>query len=112
MAAPVALRRDFTGPQLRLAARQTKDAAFTRRLRAVAEIYDGGSRSDAGRIGGVGLQTIRDWVLRFNAGGPDARRTARRRASPQGSRTSIDAPSFRWSRKALTQPFTVLSVGS
>ena len=71
MAAPVALRRDFTGPQLRLAARQTKDAAFTRRLLVVAEIYDGGSRSDAGRIGGVGLQTIRDWVLRFNAGGPD-----------------------------------------
>jgi transposase len=38
---------------------------------AIAEIYDGGSRSDAARIGGVGLQTIRDWVLRFNARGPD-----------------------------------------
>ena len=38
---------------------------------AIAEIYDGGSRGDAARIGGVGLQTIRDWVLRFNAKGPD-----------------------------------------
>jgi transposase len=38
---------------------------------AVAEIYDGGSRGDAARIGGVGLQTVRDWVLRFNAKGPD-----------------------------------------
>jgi transposase len=71
MAAPVALRRDFTGPQLRMAAKHTKDAAFTRRLLALTEIYDSGSRSDAGRIGGVGLQTIRDWVLRFNARGPD-----------------------------------------
>jgi hypothetical protein len=50
MATPVAVRRDFTGPQLRIAAKQTKDAAFTRRLLALAEIYDGGSRSDAGRI--------------------------------------------------------------
>ena len=33
--------------------------------------YDGGSRTDASRIGGVGLQIIRDWVLRFNARGPD-----------------------------------------
>ena len=33
----------------------------------MAEVYDGGSRTDASRIGGVGLQIIRDWVLRFNA---------------------------------------------
>ena len=37
----------------------------------MAEVYDGGSRTDASRIGGVGLQIIRDWVLRFNARGPD-----------------------------------------
>jgi transposase len=34
-------------------------------------IYDGGSRSDAARMGGVGLQIVRDWVVRFNAYGPD-----------------------------------------
>jgi transposase len=34
-------------------------------------IYDGGTRADAARLGGVGLQTLRDWVLRFNAKGPD-----------------------------------------
>ena len=28
------------------------------------------SRTEAARIGGVGLQIIRDWVLRFNAEGP------------------------------------------
>lgn len=27
--------------------------------------------TDAARIGGVGLQTVHDWVLRFNAAGPD-----------------------------------------
>jgi len=37
----------------------------------LAEIYDGGSRSVAARIGGVGLQIVRDWVIRFNARGPD-----------------------------------------
>jgi transposase len=37
----------------------------------MAEIYAGGSRGDAARIGDVGLQTVRDWVLRFNAKGPD-----------------------------------------
>ncbi len=37
----------------------------------MAEICDGGRRTDAARIGGVGLQVIRDWVLRFNADGPN-----------------------------------------
>ena len=35
------------------------------------ELYDGGSRGDAAKLGGVGLQTVRDWVLAFNAEGPD-----------------------------------------
>jgi Winged helix-turn helix len=34
-----------------------------------AAIYDGATRTEAGKIGGVGLQIIRDWVMRFNAGG-------------------------------------------
>ena len=40
-------------------------------LLALAVVYDGGSRSDGARTGGVGLQTFRDWVLRFNATGPE-----------------------------------------
>ena len=71
MAVPIALREDFDGPGLRRLARATKDAAQARRLLALAEIYDGGSRTDAARIGGVTLQIIRDWVLRFNSRGPD-----------------------------------------
>jgi transposase len=71
MAVPVVLREDFDGPGLRRLARATKDAAQARRLLALAEVYDGGLRTDAARIGGVTLQIIRDWVLRFNACGPD-----------------------------------------
>jgi transposase len=39
---------------------------------ALAAIYDGATRNEAAKIGGVGLQIIRDWVLRFNDRGPDA----------------------------------------
>lgn len=71
MAAAIRLRGDYDGPALRVLARKTKDAAQSRRLLALAEVYDGGSRSDAARIGGAQLQTVRDWVLRFNDRGPD-----------------------------------------
>ena len=71
MAAAIALRSDFTGADLRRLARRTQDAKQARRLLSLATIYDGGSRSDAARIGDVGLQMIRDWVLGFNAAGPD-----------------------------------------
>ena len=71
MVRTVSLREDFDGPGLRQLAKASKDAGQSRRLLALAEIYDGGKRGDAARIGDVGLQVIRDWVLRFNARGPD-----------------------------------------
>ena len=70
MGSPISLRADFDAAALRLVARQTRDASQGRRLLALAAIYAGGSRGDAARIGSVGLQTVRDWVLRFNAVGP------------------------------------------
>ncbi len=70
MAAPVPLRSDFDALQLRGLAKRSRHPDQIRRLLALAQIYDGGSRGDAARIGNVGLQTIRDWVLRFNAEGP------------------------------------------
>ena len=71
MAAAIGLRDDFTGDDLRRLARSSRDAKQVRRLLALAAIGDGGSRTEAARIGGVGLQIVRDWVLRFNAEGPD-----------------------------------------
>jgi putative transposase len=70
MSAPIPLRLDFNASLLRGLARKTKDGPQARRLLALAAIYDGATRTDAAKIGGVGLQIIRDWVLRFNARGP------------------------------------------
>src|SRR3954451_8226297 len=71
MAAAIELRGDFTGDDLRRLARSSRDAKQVRRLLALAAIRGGGSRTEAARIGGVGLQIVRDWVVRFNAEGPD-----------------------------------------
>src|ERR1700730_5161710 len=71
MTAAILLRDDFDGSALRLLARQSRDAGQTRRLLALAGMYHGGLRSDAARTGGVGVQIVRDWVVRFNAKGPD-----------------------------------------
>ena len=65
------LRDDYDGPRLRDLAKRSKDAGQSRRLLALSVIYDGGSRTDAARIGCVGLQVIRDWVTRFNLSGPE-----------------------------------------
>ena len=70
MSIPVALRGDFDAAGLRRLARVSKDANQARRLLALATIYAGGTRSAAAEVGGVGLQIVRDWVMRFNADGP------------------------------------------
>lgn len=67
----VDLRRDFDDKALRRLARSARDAGQARRLVALAAFYDGASRSAAAEIGDVSLQMVRDWVLRFNAEGPD-----------------------------------------
>ena len=68
---PVPLRTDFDADALRRMARQTKDGPQARRLLALAGIYDGATRTEAARIGGVTVQTVRDWVVKFNAHGPE-----------------------------------------
>jgi transposase len=67
---PIPLRRDFDAARLRGAARSSKHAGQARRLLALAAIYDGGTRTEAAKVGGVTLQIVRDWVMRFNAEGP------------------------------------------
>jgi transposase len=68
----IELRQDYDAARLRALAKATRNAGQSRRLLALAEIYDAGTRTKAARVGGVGLQTIRDWVMRFNAHGPEA----------------------------------------
>jgi len=71
MTAPVPLRSDFDAEGLRALAKCAREPAQTRRLLALSAIYAGGSCSAAAALGGVGLQTVRDWVVAFNAHGPD-----------------------------------------
>ena len=70
MAAPIDLRNDFDSVSLRRLAKRTRDATQSRRLLALDEVYDGGSSTDASRTA-ASVCRIRDWVLRFNARGPD-----------------------------------------
>jgi len=71
MGGGIRLRADYSGDDLRALAKRSKDANQTRRLLSLASIYGGGNRTDAAQIGGVGLQIIRDWVIRFNETGPE-----------------------------------------
>src|SRR5215204_1171212 len=71
MAVAVPLRSDFDAAQLRTLAKRARDPDQTRRLLALAAIYDGSSGTKAAQIGCVTLQIVRDWVLRFNARGPE-----------------------------------------
>ena len=87
MAAPVPLRSDFDAPRVRTLAKGSRDPDQTRRLLALAAIYDGATRTEAARIGCVTLQIVRDWVLRFNTAGPQGLVTGR----APGSRPLLNA---------------------
>ena len=52
-------------------ARRLKDVSQSRRLLSLAAVRDGMDRGSAAKIGGMDRQTLRDWVHRFNASGPE-----------------------------------------
>src|SRR5215831_10827528 len=66
---PVPLRSDFEAARVRRMARESTDAKQVRRLLALAAVYDGATPTQAAAIGGVTLQIVRDWVLKFNTHG-------------------------------------------
>ncbi len=72
MPTAVPLRTDFSTRELRWVAKKTRGNSQSSRLLSLAVVLDGVSRDDAARIGGMSRQTLRDWVHRFNVGGPDA----------------------------------------
>ena len=81
---PVPLREDYDAAKLRAASRRSRDGPQARRLLALAAIYDGASRTEAAKIGGVTLQIVRDWVMKLNAHGPNG--LLDRKAPGQSSR--------------------------
>src|SRR5258708_35603265 len=68
---PIALRGDYDAEMVRTAARRSKDGPQARRLLALAAVYEGATRTEAAKIGGVTLQIVRDWVMKSNAQGPE-----------------------------------------
>ncbi len=62
-------RLDLTAEDLRRQARRSKDTDQTRRLLAIALVLGGRSRSEAAVAAGMQRQTLRDWVVRYNAEG-------------------------------------------
>ena len=71
MPAALALRTDYNSDTLRDIARCSKNSNQIRRLLSLAAVYDCMNRTDSARIGGMDRQSLRRWVLRFNADGPD-----------------------------------------
>jgi transposase len=71
MATAIGVRSDFTSRDLSRFSRRCDDPDQVRRLLALGLILDGSSRSEAAKAAGVTLQVVRDWVIRFNADGPD-----------------------------------------
>ena len=70
MAPAVKLREDFSALEFRRLAKRSKDAHQSRRLLSLAAVREGKDREEAARMGGMDRQTLRDWVHRFNAEGP------------------------------------------
>ena len=54
----ISLRADFNASDLGRLARRSQSASQARRLLALAATYDGGTRSEAARLGDVTLQPI------------------------------------------------------
>jgi transposase len=82
MPATVTIRTDYSASELRRLAAGSKDANQSRRLLSLAAVLDGMGRADAARIGGMDRQTLRDWVHRFNAQGPDGLKDIRAKGQP------------------------------
>lgn len=71
MSGAVPMRDGYSGDELRRLASAAHNGNQTRRLMALAAIYDGKNRTEAAALGLMDRQTLRDWVIRFNEDGPD-----------------------------------------
>jgi len=71
MPSAVRLREDYSVEELRALARRSKTVNQSRRLLSLAAVRDGMDRGAAAKVGGMDRQTLRDWVHRFNALGPE-----------------------------------------
>ena len=71
MPSALKLRTDYDAASLRALAKVCPDARQARRLLSIASVYEGMSRGEAAKVGGMDRQVLRDWVVRFNEAGPE-----------------------------------------
>ena len=67
----VRVRDDCSAIDLRRMAKTARTTAASRRMLALALVLEGAKRAEAAKAGGMDRQTLRDWVHRFNAEGPE-----------------------------------------
>lgn len=95
MGAAVAIRTDVEAGELRRLARRERAGRVAARLMALANVLDGMSREAAARFAGMDRQTLRDWVIRFNAKGVaglrDQPRSGRPTRMTEGQRAAFKA---------------------
>lgn len=72
MPAPTAISPAYSAEELRAMQAHEPDRSYARRLLALALTAEGHSRRAVADCIGVGTATVREWVHRYNAGGPDA----------------------------------------
>jgi transposase len=82
MGSALAIRDDMPADELRRLARLETDGRVACRLLALANAVDGMSREEAAKRAGMDRQTLRDWVIRFNAAGSEGLRDRPRSGRP------------------------------
>ena len=111
---------DYTPCQVRRIARKCKDATHSRRLFAVAGAL---SRTVIAEHAGVALQTLRDWILRYNEEGPSGLQTRQGQGRPSlldgeqilfvrgcfeiGPPSGVSAWTLSWLREAIKDVFKI-----
>jgi transposase len=68
------IRKDRTAVVLRRLAKAESDARVSRRLLAIANALSGMDRKAAAEAAGMDRQSLRDWIIRYNAHGLDGLR--------------------------------------
>ena len=95
MGAALSIRTDIGAADRRRLARGEDDGRVAARRLALANALDGMSRAEAARAAGMDRQTLRDWVIRFNAKGVaglrDQPRPGRRPWMTQGEQATLKA---------------------
>ena len=68
------IRDDIPAEELRRLARRESNRRVISRMLAIAHALEGTDRGQAARLAGMDRQTLRDWVIRFNAEGVEGLR--------------------------------------